>query len=651
MYNKINSLKNFNEDVISLKHDILNTNPMYGDKNSKLEKIYDEGYNEDYTTSIGNLFYNLIQCRKNNLNYNKNNFFLNTKVYLIKECNFSANEAEKFVNLLMKINSNKNTIDFEEVRLGVSIAPSNIKVPYYYIDYSSSHYTDKFIKNLRNYLNDNFSSTNIEPHKRKRTIIYYYGGSSSTTLKNINTLTKRFVSIMGYKKSYDIYYLLNNSVLTLHELDICLPKIKNRNQFNSNEEYENYKEEVYQFIRKILINLKHKEDIMRILPYSNYKRVRNAQNKRDMLNQIAIISNSIGGIQRGIIGSEEKTEHNLLIDYTVKNPFIKFSKLPDEINTIGKKTLCCFSPDGLAKSLLVPAIKSPIAGIFQGNINNKTFFMFIWEIVIKNEKGYYETDLILDNLEATSSLSKDEFTVIYKYLKDNTSYKNIFLGSMRNDIEDDCKSLFYNTELFNRPNSLMGYESNFTKYHYDDSKLLYTVINRESDNNIILDNMDKSYLHRCSYLERDIYEEKSDTNDFLKIDIKSSPNFVIHDNNEIFGYFVTRLYNLDENKNILFNSRYSKNLPTILYIEDVYLINNLHIKKYLNNIFNEVEKFVNENNIEYISASFNKYSKPFEKRMKNLKFIKDTRFTDASAILSKDKIEKFVDLSDKNFIY
>ena len=39
MYNKINSLKNFNEDVISLKHDILNTNPMYGDKNSKLEKF------------------------------------------------------------------------------------------------------------------------------------------------------------------------------------------------------------------------------------------------------------------------------------------------------------------------------------------------------------------------------------------------------------------------------------------------------------------------------------------------------------------------------------------------------------------------------------------------------------------------------------
>lgn len=458
----------------------------------------------------------------------------------------------------------------------------------------------------------------------------YSAYSSSEFLKCIYTKRKYgfrdlFV-IFDYNEISKILTLINNSEIDIHEFAENLNPISKHN-FNNIE----FKKEYINFLLKIL---KYKKDIcLKLLKYGNYFKIRNAANQEEMIKIADSINAAFNGISDG-----KAINSFMFIDDFYNDEKFTFTKQVSEINTIGSRTNCCFRKGGAAQSLLKPAFYSPIAGIIEGKFGNYEWFSFVWETVeLNKETGTFDVSLVLDNLEATKILNKEEMDYIMNKLQSLSGYKKIYLGYCRNDIYSEFQEKFRTTQK-PKERSLVEYENEFIKYSaYDDSKYLWTILERENKTkgNLITKTMDMGDLHRSKYIEWKIWGFQSDS-DFVK-DVILDCSFTIRNNHSIFGYLICKKYWYNpKTKNIIFKSRLTKkdninneDYVPLLYFDDMWMSKNKIIILQLREIFDKIKNYLKEHpEFKYYSCSCNKNSYPFLKRLKDIeiKFITDTRF-------------------------
>lgn len=414
-----------------------------------------------------------------------------------------------------------------------------------------------------------------------------------------------------------------------------------------------YKEEEQKALFKYLKRLRKKKpnEISRLIGFFGYKKARASKNINELEGYISMIQTARKGF---ITGKTNPSE--MLIDDCVGNNLVFYSKDESEINTIGSRTGCCFTPSGLAKSLVRISKVSPLAGIIEGKHGRRRsdWFSFVWELVEYNESTKtFETALILDNIESLNLISYEDWAEIYKWLL-KTPYNKVYLGSMRNDISSDIFSdqadptdltdAHINREtLKDRSRQIIYYEKEFNSYHYDDSKKVYTVIDRTSRSPRklgVTKITTKGEFHRLLYTEKLVWGDNSDYSVLRNLKFNQSPSYLVRDSlGNIYGYMVTRLYKInEETKKITYDDNLKVQEDTleegedyVLYLDDIFITKNVPSMKALSLMIDDILDYVKENDIKYVSAHFNQYSEKFLKRIKEtgVKFVKDTRFNDS----------------------
>ena len=413
-----------------------------------------------------------------------------------------------------------------------------------------------------------------------------------------------------------------------------------------------YKEEEQKALFKYLKRLRKKQpnEISRLIGFFGYKKARASKNINELEGYISMIQSAKKGFITGKINPSE-----MLIDDCIGNNLVFYSKDESEINTIGSRTGCCFTPSGLAKSLVRISKVSPLAGIIEGKHGRRRsdWFSFVWEIVEYNETTKtFETALILDNIESLNLISYEDWDEIYKWLL-KTPYNKVYLGSMRNDIASDIFSdqadptdltdAHINRDtLKDRSRQIIYYEKEFNSYHYDDSKKVYTVIDRTSRSPRklgVTKITTKGEFHRLLYTEKLVWGDNSDYATLRNLKFNQSPSYLIRDSlGNIYGYMVTRLYKInEETKKITYDDNLKVQKDTleegedyVLYLDDIFIAKNVSSMKALSLMIDNILAYVKDNDIKYVSAHFNQYSEKFLKRIKEtgVKFVKDTRFND-----------------------
>jgi hypothetical protein len=458
---------------------------------------------------------------------------------------------------------------------------------------------------------------------------------------------------LGYEDFIWLMTILKNNDVVLHDF------------------YENIHERTYEnlynpeFKKEFLLCIKNSvknSNLIGILSFINYSRVRKAKNIKERLSNVHLLKLAMKD-KISLIGKDNK-EHYLFLNEE-NALFFKYSRSYKLINSIGKITNCCFRPDGLAKSLLEPAIKSPLSGIFTGSFEEKgdkfyTWFSFVWEFQeYDNKSGMITTSIVLDNLEASKTLTMSDWFSIKNYLERNTNYYRVYLGTMRNDIDNGYISTLEKypggKSIKSKPYSLVNYQKNFDSYSYDDSKEMYLITSNpiEEISNIDITRVDEGWLERICFMERWYWNDDNDV--YLKnIDLENSISYAIHSGPNLIGYVLTEMsyYDSEENKLVINeNKKYSKTIKEdetgrykkCLYFTDILLPSNKHYIKALSYIFPFIEEWMKNNKIEYTSASMNENSKHFKKRLEKVSnFIKDTRFE--TPIYNRDSMSSPTDI-------
>ena len=348
---------------------------------------------------------------------------------------------------------------------------------------------------------------------------------------------KHMVSIFSYSQCVRIIESMLSNKIGSHDFVANYP-IKTTDKYYSDSEISNeYINEAYRF----LINGSSKyskENFLSLLPFINYKKIRLLDGNIEQLNAYI---NIVVAARSGVIfvGDTSEVNHTMFEIPEQIDPSFYFSKESVEINTIGNRTLCCFSPNGLAKDLLPIALESPIAGIITGKYwkTNNTWFSFVWEIVEKvkldNDTFVYETSLVLDNVEASKKLNQYE-TIEIKNKLSKLNYKKIYIGSSRNDL--DLNSLIAGDKLSKgKPYNLVYYEKQFSRYSYDDSRTIIKVMENNDISDIVIERVtDVGWYHRLSF--RNLIEKdnkfKYSKKDFECEDFKA---YIKRDINTIYG--------------------------------------------------------------------------------------------------------------------
>lgn len=551
-------------------------------------------------------FYNLIKKIDDN-NTIVNKFILDFKllitVYFLSELYKDNRKVKKILKLLIETSL-------------ISLKKENLL--------HEKYNNDNILNNLNNLKSEDIEVLNsaIRQYPNEITLgidnAYCSIGRINIDLKKYN-FRELFVIFSSYKIE-ELLNIINKSELTIHEFAENIVKIS---KHNKNEKFYN---EYFNFLKRILKY--NKENFLKLVRYSNYSRVRNSKNLKEALN----IVDEIKAARLGINNS--KIIDPYMFSKFPKKDYFWFNKELEEINSIGQRTYCCFRKGGAAQSLLKPAYYSPISGIIEGQFKNCTWFSFVWETVEFNkDTNLFDVSLVLDNLEATRRLTKDEMNQIIDIFKSLNKYKKIYLGYLRNDIVQEYLSEIEPTKK-PKERSLVEFEKEFNKYSvYDDSKYIFTILEneRKEKTNITIKKLNLGDLHRCKYVEWKVWGEYSDT-DFVK-DVIFNNSFVIQDNQSIFGYLITKKYWYnEEEKNLIFKSRINQELKEkykeVLYFDDFYIVNNRRIIKSLDVIFEEIKKYIEKNNIKYYSCNCNQFSKNFTKRLDEIcEFIPDSRFS------------------------
>ena len=563
-------------------------------------------------------------------------FFLDYKFKDVKDLSKRARKIENIINKIINLNEE---CTLELFNFNKDINPNNS----YNCKMTNTDLFNLYILNGIDYLKDYIVSDfkNIKINRNMFLILF-----DLFSLREIIT----FLDLLK-SKEIDMHNFINNINLI------------NKKYYDDEDNKKIYSKELYNFLIRIL-NDYSIEKIDKCLNYINYKKVRNSKNWEEIELYIKYIERSKIGMNL-VLENKEYPNHMKLGKYN-KDDKIFTTKNQKIINNIGIQTNCCFRKNGAADSLLPVAIKSPISSIIVGKINNEkdTWFSFLWELVEYNEDtGLFDINLIFDNVESSSRLGTKYFIDNMNDIFYNKKYKKCYIGNLRNDIDSDFfnethinndnELKLINDTLKNRYRTLVNFEKNFNSYGYDDSKKIYTFIENNFHNEFILRKCNKGDLHRIKYIESFIYKENSDK-EFLTIDVDETPNYIIDNDFNILGYLCTRYYYKEKNNynsiytikdiNKLFKKQtliedkkeFIDNYDKILYIEDLFLLKNRNIIYSLKYIEKDLIKFINENDIKFISASFNNNSKNFLKRIKTkvsyIEFIEDPRFSDNTII-------------------
>lgn len=447
----------------------------------------------------------------------------------------------------------------------------------------------------------------------------------------------------SYADLVSILNLLISKKIDFHDFVEVLPPLTFSRLIDMDVNSDNkYSNEIMVYIRSI--SKYNSNEFLKFLKFVNFEKIRNGKNKSIRETHMKTVSDS----NKGLSYSADIESHMRITKadfHEFNRPTIFHTKSPEEVKTIGSRTLCCFTPGGLAKSLLRPATHSPISGIIEGSINSSdTWFSFVWEIVEFNEETkLFETNLILDNVESSRKITIEQWKEIYTWLVKNTSYSKIYMGSSRNDLdhgilikegEDEEDYSVIDTRI-RRPYTLINYESNFDRYGYDDSVYLNMVNTKPSlIENIKVSRMNDGWHHRVKYVERLLWNSEED-HEFMKIDINKSPSYVIYgDNGSILGYVMTRVVYINkETKEIDYSYKHkadirnSEEYEKMVYFEDIFLYKNKKIVLSLKPIIRDMLRYFEENNIQKVSSSPNAFSVSFLKRFTDhgIEHIMDTR--------------------------
>ena len=463
----------------------------------------------------------------------------------------------------------------------------------------------------------------------KKKVLQYISAFENTSdkssferyLKNKNF--RNLIILLGFNRMIELLRILSDRKISIHNYISNLGKIK----------LDDDPEDVFQFLKKITRDYSE-SNLNVVTNYLNYKKVRHAKNIEEMMKHIEFVEASKR--LKGIVGSKEHPSFMHLNDLNFENrDIINFTKSKEVISTIGRETFCCFRRGGAAEALMIPAQKSPIAGILEGRIENNRWFSLVWEMV-EIENGEFRKTLILDNIEASGRISNGK--ILWDALKNLGKYSHIYCGSLRNDIEFEQEVIDKGTKP--KQSQLVGYESNFNRYGaYDDSRNLYTIHENTPDLNVKLRRMNLGDLHRVKYIEKFMYGTKADP-DFLKINISESPNYILDSNTHIYGYLATRLkfYKSDieeyeqgkdlsrkELREIIKKNEEDgkekyHGITKVLYIEDLVILPYRKCILALNDIISDITEWAKKEEIDVVAANTNEYSRGFIKRIKKAGF-------------------------------
>lgn len=153
----------------------------------------------------------------------------------------------------------------------------------------------------------------------------------------------------------------------------------------------------------------------------------------------------------------------------------------DNLLSIGIKTRCCFKVGGLAERMVWAAHNHPLSAIVQGKYRKQeqgkeyTWFSYLWEALFYDEKQrtYYPW-LVMDNIESNNQLDLKELNSFLDYIKENTPYRGVYIGYLRNDLTEECNKFVMQHALIKKTNNLVFREANFYTA-YDDSAMVHPI--------------------------------------------------------------------------------------------------------------------------------------------------------------------------------
>ncbi|QXN67952.1 hypothetical protein FPHOBKDP_00202 [Listeria phage LPJP1] len=398
----------------------------------------------------------------------------------------------------------------------------------------------KMIKLIKDWYNNNLDNK-LEPELFDIQFVKY---------KKKNGLYRMF-NLFSYEQLMNILNKCVVNNISIHRFVSEFPN-KVTNKYITNKKVNsNYIDEAYNFLQSSLSKYNN-DKFIKLLPFMNYEVIRKSDlNYKEMNKYINNVLLARAGTKYNV------SESKMNISNNHSNKFIYFSKDVDEIMNIGVKTKCCFTPNGLAAPLVKISLENPLAGILTGYMGKKIWFSFVWEIGIFNqETKTIDICLIMDNIESNQLLNNNDFSIISDWITNNTHYKKIFLGYLRNDInrtilEDKC--------YFDRPHTLINSEHKFSSYNYDDSEKIYEldIIPDYDDTLYIQEERDIGWIMRSLYYK--YYDIKLNT--FLEKGEKVNKLFIARNSCQIFS-----LIFLDNDDNIIttLEGKYYKELSNIL---------------------------------------------------------------------------------------
>jgi hypothetical protein len=427
------------------------------------------------------------------------------------------------------------------------------------------------------------------------------------------------------------------------------------------------------------------EKALDILQYINYARVREAKNAEEALKHIALVKAARGGISK----SSEMPAYAAIKDIYPSDDWCAFSKEAHIVATVGGETNCCFTKGGAAGRLLDPAMRSPIAGVLHGTKPSR-WFSFVWELVVREDNMFWKC-IVLDNVEARGTIPTDCWERIAARLG-ALDYRRIYCGSLRNDVDFSryMKMLYPSNGIPAKPYSLVGYETCFGGS--DDSRNILVVADRQPftaedlergraelpgileklpkdrdileyhpkgdehgkweykvpgtsrtlkmtlaaavqafgsiSRDVVLRRMNQGDLHRCKYIEKQLYSEPD--RDFTKHDVSRSPSMVMESAHAIYGYMLTSVQWVP--KTAAFSKpgtewyRTAKEHPPkasersnywrVLYLDDLWCIPYAKCICAFRQGIEYLAGWCHENRIDAVVASTNKFSAGLAERLK-----------------------------------
>ena len=498
------------------------------------------------------------------------------------------------------------------------------------------------------------------------------------------------IEFLSWSELVTLFQMIKSRDINFHDFISSLPAIR-QDLYTS--------EELFEFFKRIIV---YKPDIFfRVLPFSNYGKIRASKNQKDMLAHITVVELARGGCNSSSVVDFRGSLTKLKMD---SDRICEFSKKFEVISQIGADTHCCFRKGGYAGGLVNAAIRSPIAGILHG-YNNTRWFSFVWDIIepcVDEDKFVaFEKNLILDNIEASGSLNNDSYKKVLERLRSLKTYNKVYCGTMRNDcdfVEDGIQELTLPKRQ--KPYSLTAFQKHFKSM--DDSKVL-VILSDDSykhESVVRVRRMNRADLHRCDYIQRMVYGDldygkqvkfvssnppgqtfeatndpgslEGDSNfpdSFKLADKLNLPRlcYIVENDTHIFGYLMVTLkfYSLDNDlmrleseisntkelkkitDSILNGEKTVHDYNAALCIEDVVCLPYSDARKCMLFAFNDLANYLKNGPFSTITLNANENSKPLVKRLSSLS--DDIRVVEQSFPFTAVKLGRFSGLKTTGY--